>query len=214
MPRPAVRNGKRTVAWEEVAQGELLAVTIVQHWKHGELAAPAVEQRAKVIMSPASRAYLDMKYDASTELGLEWAGHVDVRDAYEWEAFPRLAALAEVGRFPGRELDRSEKPRGPDVRPSLSCHENATVRPIQLQVISDSAEATTISMPGPVTWIALTVIEPWLPLVELVCSLRRTLIPPGRTIATFGVGAEIGSPRSVTFTSCELPLTEGVVPLH
>src|SRR2546425_11245180 len=55
--------------------------------------------------------------------------------AYEWEAFHRLAALAEVGRFPGRELDRSEKPRGPDVRPSLSCHESATVRPIQLQVI-------------------------------------------------------------------------------
>src|SRR5712692_2119671 len=53
MPRPAVRNGKRTVAWEEVAQAELLAVTIVQHWKHGELAAPAVEQGAKVIMSPA-----------------------------------------------------------------------------------------------------------------------------------------------------------------
>src|SRR2546428_13897468 len=118
MPRPAVRNGKRTVAWEEVAQAELLAVTIVQHWKHGELAAPAVEQGAKVIMSPASRAYIDMKYDASTELGLEWAGHVDVRDAYEWEAFPRLAALAEVGRFPGRELDRSENRVGAGLNPA------------------------------------------------------------------------------------------------
>jgi hypothetical protein len=69
-------------------------------------------------------------------------------------------------------------------------------------------------MPGPVTWIALTVIEPWFPLTELVCSLRMTLIPPGRTIDTFGIGAEIGKPSSVTFTSCELPLTDGVVPLH
>jgi hexosaminidase len=26
-----------------------------------------------------------MKYDATTALGLEWAGHVDTRTAYEWE---------------------------------------------------------------------------------------------------------------------------------
>ena len=71
-----------------------------------------------------------------------------------------------------------------------------------------------MSMPGPVTWIALTVIEPSAPLTELVCSLRMTLIPPGRTIATFGIGAAIGNPSSVTFTSSELPLTDGVVPLH
>ena len=80
--------------------------------------------------------------------------------------------------------------------------------------MSDSAEPTTRSMPGPVTWIAFTVIEPWFPFTELVCSLRMTLIPPGATIATFGIGAEIGRPSSVTFTSSELPLTDGVVPLH
>lgn len=71
-----------------------------------------------------------------------------------------------------------------------------------------------MSIPGPVTWIALTVIEPWFPFTELVCSLRRTLIPPGSVIATFGIGAETGSPRIVTFTRSELPLTDGVVPLH
>lgn len=80
--------------------------------------------------------------------------------------------------------------------------------------MSDSADETTMSMPGPVTWIALTVIEPWFPFTVLVCSLSMTLIPPGSVIATFGIGAEIGSPSSVTFTSCELPLTDGVVPLH
>ena len=71
-----------------------------------------------------------------------------------------------------------------------------------------------MSSPGPVTWIALTVIEPCVPLVELFCSLSMTLNPPGRTIATFGVGAEIGSPRIITLTRSELPLTDGVVPLH
>ncbi len=36
-------------------------------------------------MSPAPHTYLDQKYDETTELGLTWAGAVDVRDAYEWD---------------------------------------------------------------------------------------------------------------------------------
>ena len=71
-----------------------------------------------------------------------------------------------------------------------------------------------MSIPGPVTWIAFTVIVPWFPFTELVCSLSMTLIPPGNVIATLGIGAEIGRPSNVTSTSCELPLTDGVVPLH
>ena len=38
-----------------------------------------------MIMSPAEHAYLDMKYDASTPLGLTWAGYTSVQDAYEWD---------------------------------------------------------------------------------------------------------------------------------
>jgi hexosaminidase len=44
-----------------------------------------VRQGAKLVMSPANHAYLDMKYDPSTPLGLSWAGFVEVRDSYEWE---------------------------------------------------------------------------------------------------------------------------------
>src|SRR5439155_20228489 len=90
------RHGKRTIAWEEIAKAELLPGTIVQHWKDGELARRAVEQGAKVIMSPASRTYLDMKYDASTTLGLEWAGYVEVRHAYEWVPAAQTTGGAEV----------------------------------------------------------------------------------------------------------------------
>ncbi len=35
-------------------------------------------------MSPAEHAYLDMKYDASSPIGLQWAGYTSVRDAYVW----------------------------------------------------------------------------------------------------------------------------------
>ena len=56
-------RGKRLVGWEEIARARLPAGTIVQHWKDPELLQRAVEQGASVVMSPASRAYLDMKYD-------------------------------------------------------------------------------------------------------------------------------------------------------
>ena len=36
-------------------------------------------------MSPAEHAYLDMKYDATTPVGLTWAGYTPVEDAYRWD---------------------------------------------------------------------------------------------------------------------------------
>jgi hexosaminidase len=51
-------------------------------------------------MSPASRAYLDMKYDESTRLGLDWAGTTDVEDAYTWDPatiLPGVGAEAVIG---------------------------------------------------------------------------------------------------------------------
>jgi hexosaminidase len=45
----------------------------------------------KLILSPANRVYLDMKYDASTVLGLDWAGRVDVDVPYTWDPARHLA---------------------------------------------------------------------------------------------------------------------------
>jgi hexosaminidase len=39
----------------------------------------------KVIFAPADHFYLDQKYDASTPLGLDWAGPVSVEQAYDRE---------------------------------------------------------------------------------------------------------------------------------
>jgi len=125
-----VRHGKRLVGWEEVARAKLPDGAIVQHWKDPKLAERAFEQGASLIMSPASKAYLDMKYDETTELGSTWAGCVGVRDAYDWDpgealgleaalwsetlasmadvefmAFPRLLALAEVACAPADERE-------------------------------------------------------------------------------------------------------------
>ncbi len=80
------------MGWEEIARAPLPAKSIAQHWSTAtgsaagtELARQAVSRGARLVMSPANRAYLDMKYRASTPLGLAWAGFVEVRDAYDWD---------------------------------------------------------------------------------------------------------------------------------
>jgi hexosaminidase len=80
--------GKKVVGWQEIAHTPLEPGTVVQYWDTRVDPAPfvaAAQAGALLLMSPGSKAYLDMKYDASTELGLEWAGHIELRDAYDWE---------------------------------------------------------------------------------------------------------------------------------
>jgi len=93
------KYGKRVVAWEEIGQAPLLPGTLVQQWNVAperiEPTLQAVAQGAQVIMSPASRVYLDMKYTADTPLGLTWAALVEVRDAYDWDPAHLLQGVGE-----------------------------------------------------------------------------------------------------------------------
>ena len=88
-------HGKRLVGWEEIARVPLSPGTVVQHWRDPELARRAVARGAKVIMSPADRAYLDMKYAPGMRLGLEWAGTTGVRDAYAWDPADHVEGVSE-----------------------------------------------------------------------------------------------------------------------
>jgi hexosaminidase len=87
-------HGKRMIGWEEIAQADLEAGTVAQHWST-DLAARAVSQGARVILSPAARAYLDMQYDPGSPLGLHWAGYVDVQAAYDWDPASQVAGVGE-----------------------------------------------------------------------------------------------------------------------
>jgi hexosaminidase len=78
------KYGKKMIGWEEISKARLLPTTIAQQWK-SDSAATAVGQGNKLIMSPAPKVYLDMKYTPATELGLHWAAYVEVRDAYDWD---------------------------------------------------------------------------------------------------------------------------------
>jgi hexosaminidase len=125
------RHGKRMIGWGEIGPANLDTSTIVQQWRPNASPRQAVERGNKVILSPANKIYLDMKYDSTTRLGLTWAGVREIWDAYNWDpatlftgvtedailgvegplwsetvvtiqdfeylAFPRLAAVAEIG---------------------------------------------------------------------------------------------------------------------
>ena len=88
-------HGKRTMGWEEIGKTRLRRTTVVQHWQDEALAARAVAQGAKLVLSPATKAYLDMKYVPGFPLGLSWAGTTTVRDAYGWDPARRLPGVGE-----------------------------------------------------------------------------------------------------------------------
>jgi hexosaminidase len=73
------------IGWDEIAPATLLPTTLIQHWRPKTESTQAGAQGAAVIMSIANRAYLDMKYDATTPIGLQWAGQIGVRTAYDWD---------------------------------------------------------------------------------------------------------------------------------
>lgn len=78
-------HGKTAIGWDEIANAQLMEGTIAQYWAEADNAQKAVDQGAKLIMSPARKAYLDMKYDSTTELGLVWAGLIEVDTGYIWD---------------------------------------------------------------------------------------------------------------------------------
>jgi hexosaminidase len=89
-----VRHGKEMIGWEEVGEARLRPTTLVQQWK-SDSAVLALQSGAKLIMSPAKRAYLDMKYTNGTELGLTWAAIIEVGDAYNWDPAAYQAGVTE-----------------------------------------------------------------------------------------------------------------------
>jgi hexosaminidase len=81
-------HGKRAIGWQETATAKLEPTSVVQYWdtrSPSDVVRKAAMAGNGLVLSPASKVYLDMKYDASTSLGLQWAGHVEVRDAYDWD---------------------------------------------------------------------------------------------------------------------------------
>lgn len=75
---------KKMIGWDEITLADLEEGAIAQYWASPKNAKAAREKNIPLIISPAKYAYLDMKYDDQTELGLSWASYIEVDHAYNW----------------------------------------------------------------------------------------------------------------------------------
>lgn len=114
-------QGKKVIGWNESVRGVQDNNTLIQHWDpRTELPSlvAAARRGHRVIMSPATHVYLDMKYTKDHPFGQEWVGYVEVKDSYEWEPtdnVPNLPAEQIVGveaaiwteKIPSREATLS-----------------------------------------------------------------------------------------------------------
>ena len=92
------KHGKTVMGWHEFAKAQPPTSAVPQYWGTDGLdteVAAAAARGNKILMSPANKAYLDMKYDENTPLGLHWAGYVEVRDAYDWDPATYLDGVTE-----------------------------------------------------------------------------------------------------------------------
>ncbi|MEU5868152.1 family 20 glycosylhydrolase [Nonomuraea sp. NPDC047529] len=86
-------HGKTVIGWHDVVNATPLPSTVVQYWGSDPTETAVSTAGRKVVMSPASRAYLDMKYNRRTPLGQTWAGTIEVKDAYGWDPGAYLRRL-------------------------------------------------------------------------------------------------------------------------
>ena len=92
-------NGKRMIGWGEIAPAKLSPNTIVQNWKKDSSFLHSA-RGGRVILSPATKIYLDQQYDTTTILGLHWAAYSSLQNAYDWEPstfLPGVAASSILG---------------------------------------------------------------------------------------------------------------------
>jgi hexosaminidase len=93
MQQIVAAHGKQMIGWEEIAQGNLTPGTVIQYWNSAAYAIDAVKKGAKIIMSPATKVYLDMKYDSTTKLGQDWAARIEIDSSYNWMLSNRVKGI-------------------------------------------------------------------------------------------------------------------------
>ncbi|GAA1004146.1 beta-N-acetylhexosaminidase [Streptomyces thermogriseus] len=96
------RYGKTVIGWHQLTGANPAKGALAQYWgldstSEAEKAqvARAARNGTRLILSPADRVYLDMKYTKDTPLGLAWAGHVEVQRSYDWNPGSYLPDVPE-----------------------------------------------------------------------------------------------------------------------
>ena len=78
------KYNKIPMGWYELITADIPEETLLQYWAKTEDFSKVIPKKSKILISAASYNYLDMKYDSLTPLGLNWAGYLSVKKAYDW----------------------------------------------------------------------------------------------------------------------------------
>lgn len=92
------RYGKQAIGWHEILRADPPPATIPQFWSKADddpRVAEAAARGHKILLSPANKVYLDMKYTPDSPIGYKWAGYLDVRDVYDWDPGTYLRGVPE-----------------------------------------------------------------------------------------------------------------------
>jgi hexosaminidase len=92
------KHGKKAVGWHEILRATPPDSMVAQFWGTtdvDQLVTEAAARGNKIVLSPANKAYLDMKYHVDTPIGFKWAGFVDVDVAYDWDPGSYLQDVPE-----------------------------------------------------------------------------------------------------------------------
>jgi hexosaminidase len=90
--------GKKVTGWHDLIKATPPTSALPQYWgtePTNDLVNDAVARGNKILLSPANKSYLDMKYDENTPLGLSWAGFIEVADAYGWDPGTYMQGVPE-----------------------------------------------------------------------------------------------------------------------
>lgn len=102
----AAATGKTIIGWHEMGRSAALpAGTVGEYWSYttpeddaADLSRTFVDTGGKLVMAPADVAYLDMKYDESSPLGLVWAnGPTSIEESYDWDPAEIIPGVGDEG---------------------------------------------------------------------------------------------------------------------
>ncbi|WEO97260.1 beta-N-acetylhexosaminidase [Streptomyces sp. FXJ1.172] len=92
------KYGKTVMGWHQLTGAHPAKGALAQYWGTDGTSAAEKDQVVKaarngtgLVLSPADRVYLDMKYTKDTKLGTTWAGLVEVQRSYDWDPGDYLA---------------------------------------------------------------------------------------------------------------------------
>jgi hexosaminidase len=92
------KYGKKVTGWHQFVVANPPTSAVPQYWGTDtvdEDVRAAAARGNKILMSPANKAYMDMKYNRDTPLGLSWAGFIEVDTAYGWDPSTAVQGVPE-----------------------------------------------------------------------------------------------------------------------